>query len=225
MADAVTFAGTQISISAGVPVTYDEAGFAALTYTSVGEVSSAPGDGGTTFEDVSYTVLGRRATVHLKGTSDQPEETMEVVVDRNDAGQIMLKAALLSDNQYAFKVVYNNGEIDYFQALVTGNAGEGGDSNTVRMRTVTFRRDYRDVVSIAGPGVTTVTLTYTAGANGSLIGASPQVIPLGTNGTAVAAVPAATYEFVQWSDGKLDNPRQDIGVMGNVTVTATFALA
>ena len=96
MADAVTFAGTQISISAGVPVTYDEAGFAALTYTSVGEVSSAPGDGGTTFEDVSYTVLGRRATVHLKGTSDQPEATMEVTVDRNDAGQIMLKAALLS---------------------------------------------------------------------------------------------------------------------------------
>lgn len=149
MADAVTFAGTLIGISAGVPATYDAAGFAALTYTSIGEVSSAPGDGGTVFEDVSYTVLARRATVHLKGTSDQPEETMEIVVDRNDPGQILLKAALLSDEQYAFKVTYNNGEIDYYQALVTGNSGSGGDSNTVRMRTVTFRRDYRDVVSVA----------------------------------------------------------------------------
>lgn len=146
MVAAVTFAGTQISVSAGVPATYDAAGFAALTYTAIGEISSAPGNGGTKFEDVSYSVLGVRATKHLKGTSDQEEEELEVVVDRSDAGQQLLKAALQSDNQYAFKVVYNNGEIDYFQALVTGFAGQGGDSNTVRMATVNFRRDYRNVV-------------------------------------------------------------------------------
>jgi hypothetical protein len=146
MPAAVTFAGTQISVSAGTPATYDASGFAALTYTAVGEVSSAPGSGGTKFEDVSYTVLGVRATKHLKGTSDQEEEELEVIVTRSDAGQQLLKAALNSDNQYAFKVVYNNGEIDYFLALVTGFAGQGGDSNTVRMATVNFRRDYRNVV-------------------------------------------------------------------------------
>lgn len=222
--NAVTFAGTQISVSAGVPVTYDEAGFAALTYTSVGEIVSAPGEGGTVYEDVPVSVLGRRATLHFKGTSDQNEETMEILVDRSDAGQVLLKTARDSDNQYAFKVVYNNGEIDYFQALVYSFAGAGGDSNTLRQATVTFRRDYRDVVSVAGPGTTTVTLTYTAGANGSLIGASPQVITYGGDGTAVAAVAADTYQFVDWSDGKTDNPRQDVDVMGNVTVTANFAL-
>jgi hypothetical protein len=146
MPTAVTFAGTLVSVSAGVPATYDAAGFGALTYTAVGEISTAPGSGGTKFEDVSYTVLDVRATKHLKGTSDQEEEEMEVIVTRSDAGQQLLKAALLSDNQYAFKVVYNNGEIDYFQALVTGFAGQGGDSNTVRMATVNFRRDYRNVV-------------------------------------------------------------------------------
>lgn len=146
MVASVTFAGTQISVSAGAPATYDAAGFAALTYTAIGEISSAPGSGGTKFEDVSYSVLGVRATKHLKGTSDQEEEEMEVVIDRDDAGQALLKTALMSDNQYAFKVVYNNGEIDYFQALVTGFSGQGGDSNTVRMATVNFRRDYRDVV-------------------------------------------------------------------------------
>ena len=146
MPTAVTFAGTLVSVSAGVPATYDASGFGALTYTAVGEISTAPGSGGTKFEDVSYTVLDVRATKHLKGTSDQEEEEMEVIVTRSDAGQQLLKAALLSDNQYAFKVVYNNGEIDYFQALVTGFAGQGGDSNTVRMATVNFRRDYRNVV-------------------------------------------------------------------------------
>jgi hypothetical protein len=146
MPTAVTFAGTLVSVSAGVPATYDASGFNALTYTAIGEISSAPGSGGVKFEDVSYTVLGRRSTTHLKGTSDQEEEEMEVIVIRADAGQVLLKAALQSDSQYAFKVVYNNGEIDYFQALVTGFAGKGGDSNTVRMATVNFRRDYRNVV-------------------------------------------------------------------------------
>lgn len=146
MADGVTFAGTTVKISAGVPATYDEIGFAALTYTSVGEVTSAPGSGGKTFEDVSYSVLAERAMKHLKGTSDQAEQTMEIVVDRADAGQTLLKTALDSDDQYAFEITYNNGEIDYFQALVTGFEGAGGDSNTVRMVTVTFRRDYRGVI-------------------------------------------------------------------------------
>ena len=146
MADAVTYAGLILSVSAGVPATYDASGFGALTYSAVGEVTTAPGSGGKTFEDVSYTVLADRATKHLKGTSDQAEQTLEVIDDRSDAGQILLKAALESDNQYAFKVLYNNGEIDYFQALVTGYEGEGGDANALRMSTVTFRRDYRNVV-------------------------------------------------------------------------------
>ena len=146
MADAVTYAGLILSVSAGVPATYDASGFGALTYSAVGEVTTAPGSGGKTFEDVSYTVLADRATKHLKGTSDQAEQTLEVIDDRSDAGQILLKAALESDDQYAFKGLYNNGEIDYFQALVTGYEGEGGDANALRMSTVTFRRDYRNVV-------------------------------------------------------------------------------
>tara|TARA_R110000850_G_scaffold275207_1_gene414168 strand:+ start:34580 stop:35023 length:444 start_codon:yes stop_codon:yes gene_type:complete len=143
----ITFAGTSIGISAALPATYDAAGFGALTFTDIGEISSAPGSGGKTFEDVTYTVLSKRATIHLKGTSDQAEETMEIVVDRDDPGQVLLAEALDSDNEYSFEVTYNNGEIDYFQALVMGNAGAGGDSNTVRMRTVTFRRNYQDVVT------------------------------------------------------------------------------
>lgn len=227
MSTAVTFAGTRISMGQVLPVTYDAAGFASIEYTDIGEVQTAPGDGGATYEDVAYTTLGNRDTQHLSGTRDQPEETMEIIVKRTDPGQVLLREAhmVYPDRFYPFRVIYNNGEIDYFLARVIGNVGAGGDSNTVRMRTVTFRRDSRDVVMVAGPVITNVTLTYTAGANGSLIGASPQVIPFGTNGSAVAAVPAATYEFVAWSDGKTENPRQDIQVAGNVTVTATFALA
>jgi hypothetical protein len=148
----VTFAGTAVSIKVTAPSTYDATGFGAITaWVPIGEITSAPGSGGKTFEDVSYSVLAERATKHLKGTSDQAEQTFEVISDRDDLGQIELAAALDSDNQYSFKVTYNSGEIDYFQALVTGFEGQGGDANTLRKSTVTMRRDYRGVVTVLIP--------------------------------------------------------------------------
>ncbi len=67
------------------------------------------------------------------------------------------------------------------------------------------------------------TLTYAAGANGSLTGSTPQTVDYGTAGTAVTAVPATGYHFVNWSDGSTANPRTDTQVTANVTVTANFA--
>jgi hypothetical protein len=145
MADVITYGGVQISISAGVPATYDQPGFAALTYSSIGELISF-GDRGQTFEDVAYTTLGDRATKHLKGTTDQPETEVEMAVDRSDAGQILMKAAKNSDAEYAFKVAYSNGEIDYFQALVNSFVVVGGDANAIRTATSKIRVNYQDVV-------------------------------------------------------------------------------
>ena len=68
------------------------------------------------------------------------------------------------------------------------------------------------------------TLTYTAGANGTLGGTSPQLVDYGANGTAVTAVPATGYHFVNWSDSSTANPRTDTNVSGNITVTASFAI-
>lgn len=66
------------------------------------------------------------------------------------------------------------------------------------------------------------TLTYTAGANGTITGISPQKVPAGTSGTPVTAVPVTNYRFVNWSDGSTANPRTDANVQSNITVTANF---
>ena len=50
------------------------------------------------------------------------------------------------------------------------------------------------------------TLTYTAGANGSIFGSTPQTVEHGTAGTAVTAIPAPGYNFVDWSDGSTASP-------------------
>ena len=72
--------------------------------------------------------------------------------------------------------------------------------------------------------INTHALTYTAGANGAITGTSPQIVTHGASGSAVTAVPAANYHFVQWSDGSTSNPRTDSNVTANVTVTANFAI-
>ncbi len=66
-------------------------------------------------------------------------------------------------------------------------------------------------------------LTYTAGSGGSISGISPQTIAWSSNGCPVTAVPDANYTFVNWSDGRTDNPRTDLKVTGDLTVTANFA--
>ena len=68
------------------------------------------------------------------------------------------------------------------------------------------------------------TLTYTAGAGGTITGSSPQTVNHGDNGTPVTAVPDIGYSFVQWSDGSISNPRTDTNVTGNINVTASFVI-
>ena len=67
------------------------------------------------------------------------------------------------------------------------------------------------------------TLTYTAGPNGTISGTSPQTVAKGGSGTPVTAIGNTGYDFNQWSDGSIQNPRTDTNVQGNITVAASFA--
>ncbi|AZN39211.1 InlB B-repeat-containing protein [Paenibacillus albus] len=88
----------------------------------------------------------------------------------------------------------------------------------------------QDVDVVASKQVTatfaidTFVLTYTAGANGTITGTTPQTVDYGADGTTVTAVPAAGYHFVKWSDNVQDASRQDTDVTGAITVTAQFAI-
>ena len=66
-------------------------------------------------------------------------------------------------------------------------------------------------------------LTYTAGPNGSINGATTQTVASGADGTEVTAVPDTGYHFVDWSDGVTTAARTDTNVTANISVTANFA--
>ena len=72
--------------------------------------------------------------------------------------------------------------------------------------------------------INTYTLTYAAGAHGTISGASPQTVNYNGSGSAVSAVANTGYHFVKWSDGSTAKTRTDTNVTANHTFTATFAI-
>nr|WP_276207535.1 S8 family serine peptidase [Wenzhouxiangella sp. XN201] len=96
------------------------------------------------------------------------------------------------------------------------------DGNTANPRTDTNVTS--DITVEAEFAIDTYQLTYTAGANGSISGTTPQTVDHGSDGTSVEAVPDTGYHFVQWSDASTANPRTDTNVQADVTVEAEFEI-
>jgi uncharacterized repeat protein (TIGR02543 family) len=71
----------------------------------------------------------------------------------------------------------------------------------------------------------TFTLTYNAGAGGSITGETSQTVSYGESGSEVTATPTTGYSFVSWSDGVTSASRTDQNVTANLTVTANFTIA
>ncbi len=110
-----------------------------------------------------------------------------------------------------------------FSGWVVG-PGTGSIANAANAST-TITLTAGDATVTANFTINTYTLTYTAGANGTIMGMSPQTVNHGANGTPVTAVADSGYHFVNWSpDNSTQNPRTDTNVMANVNVTANFAL-
>ncbi len=116
---AKTSAGTTLKISAGVPATFDATGYAALTYTTVGEVTDL-GELGREYNLVTHNPLATRGTVKTKGSFNEGSLNVQLALDTDDAGQILMKTAAASDALYAVTVTTQNGDKYYFQCLVMG---------------------------------------------------------------------------------------------------------
>jgi len=73
-------------------------------------------------------------------------------------------------------------------------------------------------------GLATWSLSYACTAGSVITGVTSQIVNHGASGTPVTAVPQAGYHFVSWSDGSTINPRTDVNVTADISVTAIFAV-
>lgn len=118
-----TVAGAVISISADTPATFDQSGYETVFSGSpapvIGEITDA-GQHGRVYNVVTHNPIGNRGTQKYKGSFNEGQKVLTVGVDDDDAGQSLAITALDSDNDYSFKVAYQDGSVDYFQAKVIG---------------------------------------------------------------------------------------------------------
>jgi len=132
-----TVAGTVISVSAAAPATFDGVGYAALTWTVVGNVEDG-GEHGREYAEVTFNPINTRGTRKFKGSFNEGSKALSLAYDSDDVGMIVLKAALASDNDYSFKVSYPGGDIDYFQAKVLTLTKATGGVDTMLMASVSL---------------------------------------------------------------------------------------
>jgi len=125
-----TTATATLKVSASAPATFDTTGYAALSYTAVGEITNF-GEFGREFQLATHNPVSSRGTQKLKGSFNEGSMNLQLGLDTDDAGQIIMKAAALSDSKYSFELTTANGDKYYFQALVMNFKVGLNDVNSV----------------------------------------------------------------------------------------------
>ena len=125
--------GSVLSISAGIPATITSAGFSALTYTKVNELTSIGVLGGDT-SILEHMPVDANITFKLKGSRAPGELALTGAYAPTDPGQALLEAGDASVNPVAIKLILQNGKTFYSQALVTSfKVNVGGQSQITGM--------------------------------------------------------------------------------------------
>ena len=117
-----TAAGATLHVSASTPVTFNVAGYDDIfgstgNPTLVGEITDF-GEFGRQYNLVTHNPVSTRGTRKFKGSYNEGTMDLQIGVDNDDAGQVIMKAAALSDDDYSFCVTLQNGDRFFFQAKV-----------------------------------------------------------------------------------------------------------
>ncbi|MGR6329210.1 hypothetical protein ACU5AX_09100 [Sphingomonas sp. XXL09] len=125
-----TAAGSTLAISVASPATSDATGFAALSFTEIGQVEKL-GSFGPSFAKVEFQPL-KGAKQKFKGSVDYGALQPTIAIDSTDAGQTLLQTAGADESQklYSFCVTFQDGAKRYFQGRVFGmpETADGADS-------------------------------------------------------------------------------------------------
>jgi len=119
-----TSAGATLRVSASAPATFTSGGYNTLFTASptpalVGEITNL-GEFGREYALVTHMPVASRGTQKFKGSFNEGQLALTLGLDTDDAGQIIMKAASLSDGNYSFMVTTQTGDRYFFQAKVMG---------------------------------------------------------------------------------------------------------
>lgn len=139
---AQTLVDSVIAISASLPTTFDDdgaTGYPSVSYTTVGQVTDWT-PGGQTYTITTSNPINQRSTDKYKGTFNNDADSITVNRDDDDAGQVIVLAALTSDNDYTFKVTYQDATDDFFTGKVISTNTVAGGADSLVQRTIQVER-------------------------------------------------------------------------------------
>lgn len=140
------------------------------------------------------------------GNSKAPMADVEVVCDGK-----MYK----SDSQGRVVAILREGSR---YAISLHKQGYSGVEDTVDLT------EGREIIKKVSLSRDVVTLVYTAGIGGRVVGKKSQTIGIHGNGESVLAVAESPYYFSGWSDGIKENPRCDFNVKESNRIEAQFSI-
>lgn len=115
-----TSTGILFALVAASPATIDSAGFDALSYVTVGEVTDVA-EIGADVTVVSHNPLATGVTEKFKGFTNFGSSSVSFARDVSDAGQILLNSGATGANknlQHSVRITYADGQIDYFTCKI-----------------------------------------------------------------------------------------------------------
>jgi len=146
--------GLTVSIVEGLPATQDQAGFEALTFVKVGQVTNV-GPSGATAAEVPSKPLETGITEYFIGFIDFGNMTIDMDFDEDDAGQLLIRDAMdINDTsfgkEFSVKLKYLSGTTRYFVGRFFGAPETAGGADSMVTMSTTYRIN-KQPVYVAAP--------------------------------------------------------------------------
>ena len=146
-----TTAGSTIAIAAAAPATFNEAGYEALTWALIGEITDL-GEFGREYALVTHNPVDKRSTVKKKGSFNEGSLTLQLGLDEEDAGQTLAAAAVNDDDDVSIRIILQDGTTHYMQTQVMSFKIGAGSVDTITGATINLEITTND----AGVGIVKV---------------------------------------------------------------------
>lgn len=145
-----TAAGAELAIAsaAGAPTTADAAGYGALAYVTIGEITNI-GEFGKEFTLVTHQPLSTRGVKKGKGSFNNGTLTPTLALDPDDAGQTLLEQASESDDSWSFRVTLQDGTAYFMMGRVMSFKKSVGGVDDVVTATPTIEVDSDPIIRVA----------------------------------------------------------------------------
>lgn len=115
---AINSAGSGLSVCLTLPATDNAAGYAALTFIEVGEITGIDGEIGRVYDEIEVNNLKQRRKEKRKGPFSEGAPSITTNYAPGDAGQIAMATALEMDGNVSFEIELSDGTKKYAQGIV-----------------------------------------------------------------------------------------------------------